>query len=143
MVIQTAWLMCQAALIVGRIIVVADVAPIRDMVAYNTGIFGYAPNQTFHSTNLTAPVFGVNTWDADKIATHSSPYLFLTPIKNSAWSLLIFNSTDLSLVWAAPYPAEIQVMNLHPQTYAGKEYLTFWAGEKTGTTGRGSCHLYD
>lgn len=144
---QSAWLTGLAALVVGLVVVVADVAPIRDMAAYNAGAFGNTPQQTFHSTNIVAPIFGVNTWNARQLATHSLPYLFVTGWNRDFPGLFIFNATDLSLVWAEAATPKVHdtpdTANLQPQMYDGKHYLTFWEGKRIHGHGTGSCFLYD
>lgn len=123
---QMAWLTRLAALSMGCVGVVADVAPIRDIEDYNAGTFGFIPTRTFRSTEIVAPIFGVSTWDAHKLNTHSFPYLFITGLElNYSANLFIFNPTDLSLVWAAASIKGFTVINFQPQMYSGKHYLTF------------------
>ena len=136
--------MALMALTASRMAVLGDMSPVTDMATYNSGAFGVTPNQTFRSINAVAPVFGINTWNARKLADNSLPLLFLTLSEPDSTSApYIFNATDLSLIWAGSggnYPSS---NNFRPQIYNNQQYLTFWEGDQSKGYGNGACLLLD
>lgn len=69
-----------------------------DHQSYEAGAFGEVPSQTFHSSNIKAPIYQINYWDHGKIDTES-PYMFMAG-QYGNWGPSIVSSKDLSLVWA-------------------------------------------
>lgn len=115
-----------------------------DLETYNSGQYGCNPNRTFHSSDIVAPVFGINIWNAAKLQENSYPYLFITATEPGSFAMpYIFNATDLSLVWAESNGAREAVMNFKPEEYNGSDYLAFWEGRKVGGIGYGACVLFD
>lgn len=111
--------------------VTADAPFYRDLNAFNQQWFGQYPNQTFHSTDIIAPRFQVNTFQPDLV--DGSGYMFLTVNYGGKGGPAIFSSEDLSLVYAdinykPSFDARAQVRK-------NKKYLTFFEG--------GYCHVFD
>ncbi|RGP68181.1 hypothetical protein FLONG3_8256 [Fusarium longipes] len=109
----------------------ADVAPIRDLAAYNNGLFGQFPSQSFKSSDAVAPLFQINMFKPNLV--DDSGFLFLTLEYGEQSGPAIFSSKDLSLVYAdityeRTFDARAQVRN-------GGKYLTFIEG--------GRCHAFD
>jgi hypothetical protein len=117
----------------------ADVPIYTDAVVYNSGALGNAPNQTFISSDIVAPIFQVSVFDTANV--DPAPYLFLALTYNGKGGPMIFNATDLSLVyadqkWPGAFDARIQTLN-------GTRYLTFWEGVQLGGHANGYCAVYD
>lgn len=91
---------------------------------YNAGVLGRAPNQTFRSSSVRAPVFQVNRLDHD--ALDPAPYLFIDWLYNHTFTPMILRSDDLSLVYAGQ--SANHVRNVRAQAIDNKQYLTFWEG---------------
>lgn len=75
----------------------ADVPYYTDRESYQGAVFGQVPVQTFHSSDLQAPIYQINYWDAERIDM-SAPYLFMSG-NYGGWGPSIVSSKDLSLVW--------------------------------------------
>ncbi|KAF4981793.1 hypothetical protein FZEAL_2466 [Fusarium zealandicum] len=109
----------------------ADMAFINDAEAYNEGYLGQFPSQTFHSSEVIAPLFQVNTFEPDLV--DDSGYLFLSVEYNGKGGPAIFSSKDLSLVYAdIKYE---RTFDARAQQNQGMRYLTFIEG--------GDCHVFD
>lgn len=69
---------------------------------YQDKSYGLYPNQSYQSTNISSPIFQVNTEAGDNVSNAS--YVFISPRGTVVGQIspMIINSTDLSLVWAAP-----------------------------------------
>ncbi|KAF4464797.1 hypothetical protein FALBO_8342 [Fusarium albosuccineum] len=120
-----------AAFIVSTTSVSADKPFIHDSGLYNGGFLGQFPSQKFHSSNVVAPLFQVNTLEPDLV--DDSGYLFLALEYDGKGGPAIFSSKDLSLVYAdLKYE---QTFDARAQDRQGFEYLTFIEG--------GSCHVFD
>jgi hypothetical protein len=118
---------------------VADVPFSRDAAAYNAGALGDAPNQTFRSSEIVAPIFQVNKFEPEEI--DKAPFLFLEFTINNVSSPMIFRSDDLSLVYADPnYPA---AQNARIQKLGEEDYLTFWGGKAELFYGNGHSLVFD
>ncbi|KAF1353336.1 ASST-domain-containing protein, partial [Delphinella strobiligena] len=102
--------------------------------------YGLYPNQSYQSTNISSPIFQVNTEAGDNVSNAS--YVFISPRGTVVGQIspMIINSTDLSLVWAAPeYKTTFGV---RVQEYNGSDYLTFWRGTISASGyGSGSCYM--
>jgi hypothetical protein len=128
--------------------VAADAPLIRDFRGYNNGTYGVNPNQTYHSSNISSPLWQVNAWN--ETAVDPTPYLFTAfPEKWAPWGTdpgnygpYIYSTKDLSLVYAAPLFKQTKIYGI--QEYNGTSYLTFFAGKLIdGEHGNGKCYLMD
>ncbi|KAM5345612.1 hypothetical protein ACJ41O_011473 [Fusarium nematophilum] len=109
----------------------ADKPFINDLSAYNGGYLGQFPSQTFHSSDIVAPLFQINTFEPDLV--DDSGYLFLTLEYGGKRGPAIFSSKDLSLVYAdLKYE---RTFDARAQERRGVNYLTFIEG--------GECHVFD
>lgn len=120
----------------------------HNFTLYNKGAYGLQPQQTYQSSNITSPIWQVNLWDVDAVDTDG--YLFMAlpehwapagdPAGNSNYGPYIFDSKDLSLVYANP------TWNLSKsegiQEYNGEPYMVFFGGELIDHGhGNGKCYL--
>lgn len=127
--------------------VVADAPLIHDFQGYNTGVYGINPNQSYHSSNITSPLWQVNILNTSAV---DAGYL-LTAIPEDwlGWRRgagnygpYIFSGKDLSLVYAAPVFNLAKMLGV--QYYNGAPYLVFFAGTLIdGSHGNGNCYLMD
>jgi hypothetical protein len=122
----------------------ADIPPFRDQkvfgaLAENSDLPGF-PSQTFHSSNIVAPIFQVNTWKHDEV--DDARYIFLGSIYGHMKAgPMIFDSRDLSLVYADQqydnvYTSNVQMLN-------GEPHLIFWTGKHQRGHASGHARLYD
>ena len=117
---------------------VADISPMHDATLYNSGALGPIPNQTYVSSDLVSPIFQVNRWVEDAVDVSRS-FIFLTSYEpGQAYSVLMFNSSDLSLVYSDSTPRNRT--NARVQTYRGQNFLTFWEGYFSAAAGHGQGH---
>ena len=117
--------------------VAADVAPITDFVAYQSGRFGLRPNQTYYTSNVTSPIFLVNTWD--KAAVDNASHFFLNYGNSPETGVgMLFSANDLSLVWFQKETSDQKVNNVGIQKFQGNDYLVYWLGKQTGGHGDGN-----
>ncbi|KAI8624163.1 ASST-domain-containing protein [Xylariaceae sp. FL1651] len=77
--------------------VAADVPYYTHLESYQDGKLGQAPNQTFFSSPLKAPVYQVNKLDTEKI--DDTRFIFITGGYHG-YGPSIISSKDLSLIWA-------------------------------------------
>lgn len=110
---------------------VADQPFHHDVEAINRGDFGRFPTQTFHSSNVVAPLFQVNHFDPDLV--DSSGYIFLSLEADGKGGPAIFSSKDLSLVYANTNFS--RTFDVRSQEKSALKYLTFIEG--------GYCHILD
>jgi hypothetical protein len=134
-----------AALVTG---VLADAPLIHNLNAYNNGTYGRVPKQTYHSVNITSPMWQINIWD--KEAVDPTPYLLAAlpeqwyeigdPADAGQYGPYIFSTADLSLVYADPtWP---NAKGTRVQQYNGTSYLTFYAGSFVASGhGSGKCYM--
>lgn len=127
-----------AALITG--FAFADQHILHDFKGLQAGLYGVSPNQTYHSSNITSPLFNYNTWRKDLIAGDESSHILLT-LKYGAAGPYIFRDDDLSLVYSDS--SFNQVVNARVQDVKGIKYLSVWHGAKYGGNGAGFCVFYD
>ncbi|KAK6065368.1 hypothetical protein SCUP515_11271 [Seiridium cupressi] len=115
---------------------------------YNSGAYGYAPNQTYRSSNITSPVWQINIWDQE--AVNTTDYLFMAlpehwkasgdPLGNSNYGPYIFSNKDFSLVYADPTWDLAKSEGV--QEYNDKPYMVFFGGELVDSGhGHGKCYL--
>lgn len=107
---------------------------------YQDKEYGLYPNQSYESSNLTTPVFQINTEAGDNVSNNS--HVFISPRGTAVGQIapMIFNSTDLSLVWAGPEYGT--TFGVRVQEYNNEDYITFWRGTvKSSGYGSGSCLL--
>lgn len=105
---------------------------------YQDKDFGLYPNQSYESTNLTSPVFQINTPAANSVSNNS--HVFISPRGTAVGQIspMIFNSTDLSLVWSGSQYGT--TFGVRVQEFNGSDYVTFWRGTvKSSGYGTGSC----
>jgi hypothetical protein len=121
---------------------------VNDYEAYNSFAYGRAPNQTYKSSPLVAPLFQVSTWD--KSAVDPAPYIFmstLAAVADSPPATYIFQSSDLSLVYAEPTvvngPVGSTTANVRPQRLNNQTYLTYWRGPDVGGNSSRGCGFYN
>lgn len=121
---------------------------VNDYVAYNSFTYGRSPNQTYKSSPLVAPLFQVTTWD--KTAVDRAPYIFmstLAAVGDSPPATYIFQSSDLSLVYAEPAAADGSVgsttANVRTQKLNDETYLTYWRGPNVGGNSSRGCGFYN
>ena len=118
----------------------ADMPLLHDYVGYNSLKYGIVPNQSYVTADFVSPLFQVNVWDKEKVDT-TLPYLFLAMNQSKQlWSPMIFDSSDLSLVYADP-KWEV-AMDTRIQKYNNVSYLTYWAGTFTDAGGHGEGHCF-
>lgn len=106
--------------------VASDVAPMSDAAAYQQGQFGFMPNQTYFTANVTSPIFLINTWD--KGSVDPSSHIILNYLTPSIGTGMLFSAEDLSLVWFQDSSPQ-NVSTLQIQKFQGTDYLMFWAGK--------------
>lgn len=119
----------------------ADKPPYHDISAYtklvnNSGGF---PRQEFRSSPIVAPIFQVNRFVEE--AVDDASHIFLGAVYGNVAGPMIFDSRDLSLVYADQtyfnaYASSVQVVN-------GTKYLVFWEGERSRMHGNGHCLVFD
>ena len=83
----------------GARLAAADAPYQTNLTAYQAGLLGTQPNQTFHSSPVVAPILQINSFQPDKIDPDSAPYIFTAGSWGSVWGSTIFSSKDLSLVY--------------------------------------------
>ncbi|OAQ99444.1 hypothetical protein LLEC1_05032, partial [Akanthomyces lecanii] len=98
------------------------------------------PRQTFRSSDITAPVLQVNSWD--KTQTDDSSYIFIgASYGQQKAAPMILSGRDLSLVYADQQYD--QVYSSSVQTFNGTKYLTFWEGARSNSSVDGRWLMYD
>jgi hypothetical protein len=117
-----------------------DILPVHDFDAYQDGVYGDPPQQTFHSSNITAPVLNYGTWRKDLLTGDESSHIFLT-LGYDVSGPYVFRDDDLSLVYADP--SFEYTMNARVQAINGTDYLTFWHGVRNRGDSQGFCLFYD
>ncbi|KAJ9627262.1 hypothetical protein H2203_003724 [Taxawa tesnikishii (nom. ined.)] len=114
-------------------LVAADQSTYQSSSEYQQRDYGLYPNQTFTSVNITAPIFNVNTNQTEDAHLASQVFLSVrgTAVQTAGYvSPMVFNSNDLSLVWANSTYG--QCFGTRIQQYNGSDYLTFWSGKPQG-----------
>jgi hypothetical protein len=118
-----------------------------DSIAFNAGAFGSAPNRTFRSTSIIAPLLLANKFLPRPVAeAEPDPYIFLAgPYEEGgAFGPVVLSATDLSLVYADcsyPYVFSSDVQTLPD----GSRALVFWEGRSVAGVGfgRGRVRVYN
>ncbi|CAM1509280.1 Fc.00g030190.m01.CDS01 [Cosmosporella sp. VM-42] len=105
-----------------------------DLDGYNREVLGMYPNQTFHSTDIIAPLFQVNTFEPGLV--DSSGYIFLNGYYGGKGGPAIISSKDLSLVYANF--THDQTFDARAQVKGNEKYLTFFEGPRGGV-----CRVVD
>ena len=118
----------------------ADQALINDFEGYQNGVYGSTPSETYHSSNVSSPIFNYNNWRKDLIVGDESSHLLLT-LDYGGSGPHIFRDDDLSLVYADP--SFDYSMNARVQNVNGTDYLTFWHGASNRGDSQGVCVFYD
>jgi hypothetical protein len=120
--------------------VLGDAALLKDYTGYNAGAYGSAPNQTYKSSSLISPRFQVTTWDKTKVDPAKYVFAGLHPDGQLATAFM-FSSSDLSLVWGAPYNAFLADTGV--QTYNGSQVIVVGQGIGVGFFTSGVCMILD
>ncbi|KPM41185.1 hypothetical protein AK830_g5346 [Neonectria ditissima] len=120
-----------AAYLMAAGLVSADEPFFSDVRSFNEGQMGRFPNQTFHSTDIIAPLFQVNTFDRDLV--DDAGFIFLTVELDGKGGPIIVSAKDLSLVYADLNYS--RSFDARAQELDGTNYLTFIEG--------GDCHVFD
>jgi hypothetical protein len=112
--------------------------PSLETLFYDLAFFGAYRTQSFISFNLSAPQPSVVRWDA----SCDSGYVFIDPSGPAPdhRGPVILDARG-NLVWTSDQYET--TTNSRIQKYDGKEYLTFWAGQKAKTSGTGSYYMLD
>jgi hypothetical protein len=97
---------------------------------YRAGLYGGAPLQRYLSCDLTSPRISVQRHDDQ--CEESYTFLNFNGDSMEDKGPAILDARN-ELVWLDTSFAT--TTNLKVQTYQGKQYLTFWSGEKGGTNG--------
>lgn len=116
--------------------VLAD-RPVFTTSSYQELAYGLYPNQSYESSNLSTPIFQVNTAAGDN--ADSASHVFISPRGTAVHQSapMIFNSDDLALVWADSSWG--QTFGVRVQDYKNESYITFWTGSiKPAGYGSGS-----
>jgi hypothetical protein len=122
----------------------ADVQPFTDKKAFGALVEhadhpGF-PSQTFHSSNIIAPIFQVNAWEPNEM--DDARYIFLGSIYGHMKAgPMIFDSRDLSLVYADQQYDNVYTSNV--QMFNGEPHLIFWTGQHQRGHASGHARLYD
>nr|POE73031.1 hypothetical protein CFP56_30970 [Quercus suber] len=112
--------------------------PTLETFFYDLGAFGAYRSQSFHSFNLTAPQTSIVKWEES--CDHGIVFLDLNgPSVNHPGPLILDSKGQM--IWTTDeYGVTI---NSKVQRYKGENYLTFWAGHKEGSSGRGNYYMLD
>ncbi|KAK3671339.1 hypothetical protein LTR78_008799 [Recurvomyces mirabilis] len=105
---------------------------------YDLALFGAYRTQDYVSFNLTSPQTSTVRWDD----SCDQGYIFLDPSGPAVGHRgpLIVDAQG-GLIWTSD---QFQTTtNLKVQTYRGKEFMTFWSGQKAKTMGTGSYYMMD
>lgn len=115
---------------------VAYFVPALKTPFYDLGVYGASPKQDYISCDLSAPHAITLQWDprCDK------GFVLLTPSGKSVPrpGLMILDSRG-RLVWFEDSYGD--TTNLKVQRYRGQDYLTFWSGEHTESSGKGVYYV--
>ncbi|OQN96270.1 hypothetical protein B0A48_17832 [Cryoendolithus antarcticus] len=107
-------------------------SPFQDLAVY-----GLCPKTTFHSSPHTPPTPNIVRWNDAACSSGSILASFNGPSVPHPGPSIFTASGEL--VW---HSNEYGVaMNLRLQTYNNGPVLTFWAGEKAATSGKGSYYI--
>jgi hypothetical protein len=122
----------------GLLPVLAVIFPSLHRTFLDWAVYGAYPTQTFVSTDLIAPKPWRTLWDK----SCDGGNILVGPNGPSVEqpSPMMLN-TDGDLIWMSHEYGHI--MNFNVQTYKGKDYLTFWAGNKQGGVGQGDMFMLD
>jgi hypothetical protein len=107
-------------------------SPTLSPTLYELGLYGGSPSKTYISNGLSSPRISTRKDDSQChngytfINFNGDSMLAAGPGILGANNELIWKSEDFGTT-----------TNLKVQTYRGKPYLTFWAGRKGGTMGKG------
>ncbi|KAK5944019.1 hypothetical protein PMZ80_003300 [Knufia obscura] len=106
--------------------------------AYDWGLYGVRPRQSFRSFGLRPPLLNFLQWDE----RCDSGYTLLTPRGTLVTqpAPIILDARG-ELVWMDDRFGT--TMNMKVQNYRGEQYLTFWAGTMDISFGRGTYYMLD
>ncbi|KAK3724122.1 hypothetical protein LTR37_001244 [Vermiconidia calcicola] len=122
----------------GLLPVVAWLFPSLQKPFYDLAVYGAYPTREFVSFGLNAPTPSRVLWDE----SCDGGFILVGPngpsVPQSGPMIL---DTNGELVWMShDYDS---IMNFNVQLYKGEQYLTFWAGNKQGSTGKGDMLMLD
>ena len=112
--------------------------PDLETFLFDFGVYGPYPTRDYVSFDLNSPKPSRVRWDD----SCDGGYIFVGPNGPSVpQSGPVIIDTNGELVWMSHDWGAI--MNFNVQTYKGKNYLTFWAGNKSGSVGQGDMLMLD
>lgn len=117
-------------------LVYADIEPFFTSEAYDQGIYGRWPQQSYHSSPVVGPILNYLQHDE---RCDDGKYTMITPRGASIASPgpMIIDQNG-SLIWTKHYGP---TYDLKVQEYRQEKYLTFWIGDD-GVVGHGSGSYY-
>lgn len=121
--------------------VVGWLCPPLQPLFYDLAVYGPYPTEDY----LTFPLKGPRSSNIRWTNACDNGHVFLSPYGASARSggPMILDSRG-RLIWTTDRFREYgTVMNLRMQKWQGRNYLTFWAGEKFGFAGKGAYYMLD
>ncbi|KAI5202138.1 hypothetical protein E4T39_04883 [Aureobasidium subglaciale] len=135
---------CQRLVLVAYTLLSALVEGTQDLsgtswssTAYEWGLLGRYPQQSFKSAPLRPPLTNTVRWDEQCAQGYTLLSLRGTAVSDPA-AIMLDGHGDL--VWMdesfGPY-----VMNLKVQVYKGEQYLTFWSGDISLGFGLGTYYM--
>jgi len=105
---------------------------------YNEGEFGDYVTQSFHTTDVTAPILNVNK---PFTQCDDGSYIFITPRGEKAPSHPFILDHSGAMIWSAAQHYG-QIYNFQVQRYRDEDYLCFWAGnDAVGGHGVGKIYM--
>lgn len=117
----------------------------QDADRYDSGLYGRAPTEQPHSTDIPSLRLLRRTWDEKRCASEDSHYLFATRGREAKVGAhphagpVILDGHGQQ-VWFGP--GYEPMYNFRSQMYKGEMVLTFWAGkEMRGGHGEGDYYM--
>jgi hypothetical protein len=114
--------------------------PSSDTYLLDTGIYGAYPYRQYTSTDLTSPQ--ANVVQSDDSCASGLVLLSIGGQSVPGSGPMILDMAG-NLVWSAPGQYGEDTANTKIQRFQGRDYLTFWAGEKLQESGLGSYYMLD
>ena len=111
-------------------------SPTLNPTLYELGFYGGSPSQTYVSNGLSSP--RISTRKYDDACDRGYTFLSFNGDSIQTKGPAILNA-DNELIWKAEQFGAST--NVKLQNYKGEQFLTFWAGHKSGSKGRGVYYL--